>query len=126
VPWQLTTREALELVDAALAADGIYAVNLIDYPPLGFVRAELATMRAVFPHVLLLARGPVLNGVDGGNLVAVASRRPLPSDDIAAALRDHDLAWEIAGGNRLDEFVGDARALTDDLAPVDQLLTPYG
>jgi spermidine synthase len=126
VPWQLTTREALELVDAALTDDGIYAVNLIDHPPLEFVRAELATVRAVFPHVVLLARGPVLDGEDGGNLVAVAARRPLPTTDIAAALRDHDLAWEIAEGDRLDAFVGDAQVLTDDHAPVDQLLTPYG
>jgi spermidine synthase len=126
VPWQLTTREALELVDAALTDDGVYAVNLIDHPPLEFVRAELATLRAVFPHVVLLARGPVLDGEDGGNLVAVAARRPLPTADIAAALRDHDLAWEIAEGDRLDAFVGDAQVLTDDHAPVDQLLTPYG
>ena len=98
VPWQLTTREALELVDAALTDDGVYAVNLIDHPPLGFVRAELATLRAVFPHVLLLARAPVLAGEDGGNLVAVASRSPLPVDEIAARLTDHELAWQVAEG----------------------------
>jgi spermidine synthase len=126
VPWQLTTREAMELVDAALADDGVYAVNLIDHPPLSFVRAELATLRAVFPHVLLLARAPVLAGEDGGNLVAVASRQPLPSERIAEALTERDLAWQVAEGNRLDEFVGDAEVLTDDHAPVDQLLTPYG
>jgi spermidine synthase len=126
VPWQLTTREAMELVDAALADDGVYAVNLIDHPPLGFVRAELATLRAVFPHVLLLARAPALAGEDGGNLVAVASRQPLPSGQIAEALTERDLAWQVAEGNRLDEFVGDAEVLTDDHAPVDQLLTPYG
>jgi spermidine synthase len=126
VPWQLTTREAMELVDAALADDGVYAVNLIDHPPLGFVRAELATLRAVFPHVLLLARAPALAGEDGGNLVAVASRQPLPSEQIAEALTERDLAWQVAERNRLDEFVGDAEVLTDDHAPVDQLLTPYG
>ncbi len=126
VPWQLTTREALELVDAALADDGVYAVNLIDHPPLDFVRAELATMRAVFPHVLLLARAPVLAGEDGGNVVAVASRRPLPVDAITAALADQDLAWQLAEGAELAAFVGDAPVLTDDFAPVDQLLTPYG
>ena len=49
VPWQLTTREAVELVDRALADDGVYAVNLIDHPPLGFVRAELATLRRGVP-----------------------------------------------------------------------------
>ena len=126
VPWQLTTREALELVDAALADDGVYAVNLIDHPPLAFVRAELATMRDVWPHVLLLARAPVLAGEDGGNLVAVASRSPLPAEAIEAALRDRDLAWHLAQGAELEAFVGDAQVLTDDYAPVDQLLTPYG
>jgi spermidine synthase len=126
VPWQLTTREAMELVDAALADDGVYAVNLIDHPPLAFVRAELATLRAVFPHVVLLARAPVLAGEDGGNVVAVASRSPVPTEAIAAALTERDLAWQVAEGDRLAEFVGDADVLTDDHAPVDQLLTPYG
>ncbi|SFE66689.1 Spermidine synthase [Blastococcus tunisiensis] len=126
VPWQLTTREAVELVDRALADDGVYAINLIDHPPLGFVRAELATLRAVFPHVALLARIPVLAGEDGGNVVAVASRSPIPTDEIAAALSDRDLVWQVAQGAELDRFVGDADVLTDDFAPVDQLLTPYG
>jgi spermidine synthase len=126
VPWQLTTREALDLVDAALTDDGVYVVNLIDHPPLDFVRAELATLQAVFPHVLLLARAPVLAGEDGGNLVAVASRSPLPVEEIAARLTGHDLAWHLAEGPLLDAFVGDAPVLTDDFAPVDQLLTPYG
>ena len=31
----------------------------------------------------------------------------------------------LAGGAELDAFVGDAAVLTDDFAPVDQLLTPY-
>ncbi len=126
VPWQLTTVEAVRLVDRALADDGVYAINLIDHPPLGFVRAELATLRAVFPHVALLARHPVLAGEDGGNVVAVASRTPLPAADIEAALIEHELAWQFAEGKALDDFVGDADVLTDDHAPVDQLLTPYG
>jgi spermidine synthase len=126
VPWQLTTREALELVDAALVDTGVYAVNLIDHPPLNFVRAELATMRAVFPHVLLLARGAVLAGEDGGNLVAVASRFPLPTAAIREALAAHELAWQAAEGRALLEFTRGAAVLTDDHAPVDQLLNPYG
>jgi spermidine synthase len=125
VPWQLTTVEALELVDRALTDDGVYVANLIDHPPLGFVRAELATLHAVFPHVLLLARQPVLAGEDGGNVVAVASRQPLPAEAIGAALRGHGLTWQVADGERLAAFVGDADVLTDDHAPVDQLLTPY-
>jgi len=126
VPWQLTTVEALRLVDDALAEDGVYAVNLIDNPPLSFLRAELATMQQVFDHVLLLARAPVLAGEDGGNVVAVASQRPLPSAEIAAALAERGLAWQVAEGPELNRFIGEADVLTDDFAPVDQLLTPYG
>jgi spermidine synthase len=126
VPWQLTTREAVELVDRALADDGVYAINLIDHPPLAFVRAELATLRAVFPHVALLARIPVLNGEDGGNVVAVASRSPIPAEALAGRLTDRELVWRVARGAELDRFVGNAEVLTDDFAPVDQLLTPYG
>jgi spermidine synthase len=125
VPWQLTTVEALRLVDDALADDGVYAVNLIDHPPLAFVRAELATLREVFPEVLLLARAPVVAGEDGGNVVAVASRRALPAEGIAAALAERELAWQVVEGVELSTFIGDADVLTDDFAPVDQLLTPY-
>jgi len=126
VPWQLTTTEALRLVDGALTDDGVYAVNLIDHPPLDFVRAELATLRSVFPEVVLLARAPVLAGEDGGNVVAVASRRPLPVEAIAGAMGGRGLAWQVAAGEQLTGFVGGAGVLTDDFAPVDQLLTPYG
>ena len=126
VPWQLATREAVALVDRALADDGVYAINLIDHPPLAFVRAELATLRAVFPHVALLARPSTLSGEDGGNVVAVASRAPIATGTLAARLADLDLDWRVAEGAELDRFVGDADVLTDDFAPVDQLLTPYG
>ena len=113
-------------MDRARDDDGVYAVDLIDHPPLEFVRADLATLRAVFPHVLLLARAPVLAGEDGGNLVAVASRSPLPTNAIEEALTAQELSWQVAGGDELARFVGDAAVLTDDHAPVDQLLTPYG
>ncbi|MGY1604309.1 fused MFS/spermidine synthase [Geodermatophilus sp. SYSU D00815] len=123
VPWQLTTVEALELVDAALTDDGIYAANLIDRPPLGFARAELATLREVFPHVALLARAPVLAGEDGGNVVVLASRSPLPLDAVERAMAAQGVGWEVAEGDELSRFIGDAEVLTDDHAPVDQLLT---
>jgi len=68
----------------------------------------------------------LLAGEDGGNLVALASRQPLPTEAIAEALTDRDLVWRVAEGDALADFVGDADVLTDDHAPVDQLLTPYG
>ncbi len=126
VPWQLATTEAVGLVEDALAPGGVYAANLIDNPPLDFVRAELATVRGVFSTVVLLARPEVLAGEDGGNVVVVASRQPVDTAGIAAVLAGRGLDWEVAEGAELDAFVGDAPVLTDDFAPVDQLLTPYG
>ena len=126
VPWQLTTTEALALVARAMTPAGVYAANLIDNPPLDFVRAELATLRAAFDHVVLLARAPVIAGEDGGNVVAVASAEPLPVAAIQQAMAAQGIAWQVLEGDALAEVVGDAQVLTDDDAPVDQLLTPYG
>ncbi len=127
VPWHLTTREALTEVHRVMRPDGVYAANLIDYAPLDFARAQLATMREVFDHVALvastatLARGPGA----GGNLVAVASDAPLDLAALEARLADRDLPWDAVQGPELDAWIADAQVLTDDHAPVDQLLTPY-
>jgi hypothetical protein len=71
----------------------------------------------------VIAPADALAGQVGSNFVIVASRSPLP----LAALRDAlDLVREpvtLLSGADLDAFVGDARVLTDDYAPVDQLLT---
>ena len=41
-------------------------------------------------------------------------------------LAEFDVPWQVAEAAQLENFVGDAPVLTDDHAPVDQLLTPYG
>jgi spermidine synthase len=111
VPWHLATRELVEDVRRVLRPGGLYTLNLIDHGPLGFARAETATLLAVFEHVA------VIDDADpGGNVVLAASDRPL--DDVALGFG--------AGGELVDaeRFAGDARVLTDDRAPADQLLTP--
>lgn len=126
VPFHLATREALSEVDRVLVPEGLYVANLIDHPPLGFARAELATLRSVFDHVSLAAAPDVVAGDDGGNLVAVAGDRPVDVDAWVARLAERGVAWQGITGDRLDDWIGDAEVLTDDHAPVDQLLTPYG
>jgi spermidine synthase len=126
VPWHLTTREVVEQIDRTLRPGGVYLLNVIDYPPLGFARAEAATLAAVFDHVAVIALAERVAGVDGGNLVLVGSDAPLDVAGIRAAIAARDGEQIVAEGAQLDEFIGDARILTDDFAPVDQLLTPRG
>ncbi|GAA4696116.1 fused MFS/spermidine synthase [Nocardioides nanhaiensis] len=126
VPWHLTTREALREVRASLAPGGRYAANLIDHGPLAFARAEVATLRTVFEHVAVAADPAVLDRADGGNLVVLASDDALEVAAWEAALAERDTGWAVLQGDALDAWVGDAEVLTDDYAPVDQLLTPYG
>ncbi|MEU4693121.1 fused MFS/spermidine synthase [Actinoplanes sp. NPDC023714] len=118
VPWHLATVEMADDVARVLRTDGIYAQNVIDYPPNRFIRAEVATVAAAFPHVALIAPPDAIAGETGSNFVILASKSPLPLDAIRPGLSGVSLL----AGPELDDFVDDARVLTDDYAPVDQLL----
>ena len=123
VPWHLATRELVTDVRRVLRRDGVYAQNVIDYPPFRFVRAEVATVAAVFPHVALAAVPDALAGRRGANFVIAASGRPLPLAEWRARLGvAATQPVDVLDGAALADFVGDARVLTDDHAPVDQLL----
>jgi spermidine synthase len=120
VPWHLATREMMQDVSRVLRADGVYAQNVIDYPPDRFIRAEVATVAAVFPHVALIAPEDALAGRTGSNFVIVASRSPLPLDALQTRLGLVDEPVTLVPDA---SFGRGARVLTDDYAPVDQLLT---
>ncbi|WP_103535113.1 fused MFS/spermidine synthase [Streptomyces sp. SM11] len=129
VPWHLTTSQALGDVRRALDEDGLYVANLIDHGELAFARAEVATLAATFEHVALLGK-PGDIGLDptasttGGNVVVVAGGRPVDAPAIQEALDARDVGWKISTGDDLATWTGNARVLTDDHAPVDQLLQP--
>ncbi|WRY96916.1 fused MFS/spermidine synthase [Streptomyces sp. NBC_00481] len=129
VPWHLTTVEAMTDVRRVLDEDGLYVANLIDHGALAFARAEVATLGRTFEHVALVGE-PAALGLDptataeGGNLVVLASDRPVDLGAAQEALDARQTGWRIATGDDLTSWIGDARPLTDDFAPVDQLLQP--
>jgi spermidine synthase len=126
VPWHLTTLEFLDEIRRVLRPDGLYVMNLIDGPPLGFARAELATLRAAFDHVALVAHPVAVAGEAGGNLILAASDAPFDASDIAARIAargEADQAAVVTQAGAVAAFVGGAMVLTDDHAPVDQLLS---
>jgi MFS family permease len=125
VPWHLTTREALGEVERVLRTDGVYAANLIDHEPLAFARAKVGTLATLFDHVALAALPEATRGRGGGNLVVLASDTPLDAAAWQAEMDDLGVGWVVIEGAELADWVGEVPVLTDDFAPVDQLLTPY-
>ncbi len=130
VPWHLTTVESLTDIRRVLKKDGVYVANLIDYGELAFARAEVSTLTKVFDYVIVAAEAGDV-GVDtaatpdGGNLVVLASDRPVDPGALQRVLNTRKTGWTITAGDDLRKWIGDARVLTDDYAPVDQLLDPY-
>jgi len=116
VPWHLATAEFVADIRRVLRPDGIYMLNVIDYGELSLLRAEASTLLRAFADVALVAV-PDGDRPDGGNLVLIASDRPLP-DGVAPASRGARTYDRAA----LVELVGDAGPLTDDDAPADQLI----
>jgi spermidine synthase len=120
VPWHLTTREFTADLHALMAPGGLYLLNVIDHGSCDFLRAEVATIADVFRHVAVLERA---TGA-GGNHVVIASDRPIPSAAIEAHNRSRGRDDVVTDAATLDALLAGSVVLTDDRAPVDQLLTP--
>ena len=77
----------VDQVRRVLRPAGVYALNVIDLPPLDAVRAHDALVRAAFAHVAWVAPPGVLRGRAPGNVVLLASARAAAAGR-AAARRD--------------------------------------
>jgi hypothetical protein len=123
VPWQLTTKEFNDDIARVLDADGTYVMNIIDYAPLKFARAEARTLRKTFPAVAVVSVNSFLTrsykGVKGGNVEIIAGKSTDLNERIASSLPAG--SYSVITGKALDDFIGDVPVLTDDYAPVDQL-----
>jgi len=125
VPWHLTTSEMVQQVRRVLRPGGVYLLNVIDNPPLAFARAETATLLKAFKDTAVMAIPATLAGEVGGNLVLVASDRALPVAALQSKAGARGEPSSVIGRTAAERFAGEAQVLTDDDAPVDQLLTPY-
>jgi spermidine synthase len=121
VPWHLATREFVEDVRRVVRPGGLYALNVIDWPPAHFFRAELATVSSVFRHVAVILPPGALQRGGGANFVILASDVPLPLAELAPRLGSWSEPAELLRQSDLQPLIRDASVLTDDYAPVDQL-----
>lgn len=127
IPYHLTTVEFNRIVEKRMKPAGIYLVNVIDKFEDGeFLKAYANGLREVFPHVYLFGRGSEFLPFDRNTYVLMASREPLDRTTfdaitVADSVVDRTTPLE---EERMNAYLKSGRALTltDDFAPVDQLL----
>jgi spermidine synthase len=112
-PAHLTTVEFYTAAARLLAPDGVLLVNVADGAGLVHARRQVATVRAVLEHVVVLAEVQVLKGRRFGNLVVAASSAPLPTEWLPRLMAAGPHPAKVAHGAELDEFTRGARPATD-------------
>ena len=115
-PAHLTTLEFALDVARVLTPGGVTAWNVSDGPPMRFVRAEAATLAAVFGHVALLAEPGTLRGRRFGNTVAVASDAELPVAALTRRCAGDPMPSRVVAGDDLTAFIGQALPVLDAAA----------
>jgi spermidine synthase len=113
VPPHLTTVQFAREVERVLRHGGVYVLNLADRPPLHGLRAEAATLLAVFRHVLLVTEPAILRGRRYGNVVLAASARSLPALELARTVAHGVAPARVAGTAKVAELARNAVPLED-------------
>ncbi len=136
VPYHLTTQGFNDRLAEVMSPDGVYMINVIDIYRQGlggFLGAYVATIRLTFPFVYVFAGDPDGPTEERDTFIVVSSRRALPVLDIEPKENVPDawgrvFAWAEDDhlGGEMEIVLQRARGLilTDDYAPVDNLLAP--
>jgi spermidine synthase/Flp pilus assembly protein TadD len=125
VPFQLVTKEFNDKIARILADDGVYLVNLIDMYDSGlFLGAVVNTLKETFPHVHVITSDVSLPTLRDTFVVAAAKHR-LDPEAVFYEHGRHLKLWHLNESDiaELKEKSGGV-ILTDDYAPVENLLAP--
>ncbi|WTW92241.1 fused MFS/spermidine synthase [Streptomycetaceae bacterium NBC_01309] len=115
-PAHLTSVQFVADVARVLRRDGYYAANVADGGALGFLRGQVATALAVFPHACLIAEREQLDGARFANAVLVAGRAGLPVAELTARAAADPYPAVVLHGPELDALADGYAAVTDDTA----------
>ncbi|MEM7802157.1 MAG: fused MFS/spermidine synthase, partial [Chloroflexota bacterium] len=129
VPYHLTTDGFNQLILNWLTEDGIYMVNLVDGGEARFVRAYVHTLQQSFDYVYLAPTLSNWRDSPRSTFIVTASNQPL--DLVALSAIDPfgeggRFSRNVMSSVELTSFLeeGDVVFLTDQYAPVEQLLAP--
>ncbi len=125
VPHHLTTVEFNDKLRRLLSPSGVYMMNILEVYDSGkFLGAIINTFRKTFPHVYVFCTeetGPAEGSNRRDTYVVVGALRPLEGRALLAGVPGSALTPQ-----HVEFLVRQARGivLTDDYAPVEQLLEP--
>jgi spermidine synthase len=125
VPERLATVEFARAARRALRPDGVLAANVVEPLPQlrdapSAARPLAAALARAFPHLAVAGTRKVLRRRQGGNVVLLASARPLPLGALAARARRGPAPEVLLGGGDAAAFAAGARAATDAGATADR------
>jgi spermidine synthase len=112
-PRHLATAEFVAEVAGVLRPRGAYVLNVIDEPPWSHVGSHAATIRTAFPHLLAVGSPAVADLRESGNLLLVASRRPLHRGTLQWRMREAPLTIDVLSSARLAALAAAAVPLHD-------------
>lgn len=116
VPAHLTSVEYARTAARVLRAGGVYAANLADGAPFGFLRSQLATFAAEFEQTALIAEPSVLRGRRFGNAVLLASHSQIDTARLARCTASDAFPARVEHGAGLIRFTGNAKPVRDAAA----------
>ncbi|MCX5772846.1 MAG: fused MFS/spermidine synthase [Candidatus Hydrogenedentes bacterium] len=121
VPYHLTTKEFNDQLRELMTDRGIYAMNVIDVMDSAkFLGAVVKTCRETFPYVYVFDTYGRPDKRE--TYVVVNSMKPLEAENIPAKVKEkHDYEGRLLG-QQLEPLVASAPVLTDDFAPVENML----
>lgn len=115
-PAHVTTIEFYRDAAALLAPDGLLLVNVADGGGLAHARAQVATVRAVLEHVMVLAERATIERGRFGNVVVAASAAPMPAWWAERLRAAGPFPASALAGADADRFAGGARPVRDGAA----------
>jgi spermidine synthase len=130
IPYHLTTREFDLSLKQLLKEDGYYLALVIDKLRGGaFMPAYTETVQSVWPAVQVLADSEPWDSSAPSTYVVAAGNQPLDPDrlrQVRGQGPDGRVVTHSMPADRMQDWLAAARAplLTDDYAPVDNLIAP--
>jgi spermidine synthase len=127
VPYHLTTLEFNRRVRKWLSPDGLYMINMIDGQRHDFLRAFVYTLQQTFQHVYVIPAHPSWRESPRMTYVLIATDTLIDFSSIEVLIGNESAAASLSlSDEQVNALLTEGRAvlLTDQHAPVEQMLAP--